>query len=236
MMIQSPSVTAPPSLDGRAERRIPMSYEAWRAWPEAEGRQTEWVDGEVIVFVPSSIEHADLVLFLGSLLDQFVRMIGTGKVVLAPFEVRLTPRISREPDILYLVDEARAHGPEKRIEGPVDLAVELISDDSVGRDRRLKFQEYADAGIPEYWVLDPRPGHRRAEFFGLGAEGYEPLPADETGRLHSRVLPGFWLRPAWLRQEPPPNPLACLLEIAPDALATLLPAATGEPPAGGQDH
>jgi Uma2 family endonuclease len=102
--------------------------------------------------------------------------------------------------------------------GPADLAVELISDDSVTRDRRDKFAEYAAAGIPEYWLLDPRPDHHRADFYALGPDRtYEAIPLDAEGRFASRVLPGFWLDPAWLWQDPLPKPAEILRRIVPDA-------------------
>lgn len=202
------------------EQRFAMTSEEWRAWSDAEGRQTEWIDGEVIVFVSSSLQHAQWAWFLSTLLGLYVRLRGLGLLLAAPFEVRLSPRVSREPDILFVARDHLARVEQKRVEGPVDLAVELISDESVTRDRRDKFAQYAEFGVPEYWLLDPRPGQERADFFHLTATGnYEPLPLDADGRVHSRVLPGFWLRPAWLRQDPLPDPLACLVEIAPDALS-----------------
>ena len=36
------------------EPRLAMTYEEWLAWPEGESKQSEWVDGEVVVFMPPS--------------------------------------------------------------------------------------------------------------------------------------------------------------------------------------
>lgn len=115
--------------------------------------------------------------------------------------------------------------------GPADLAVELISDSSVRRDRLEKFTEYAMAGVPDYWLVDPRRGRQQAFFLRLGDEGVcEATPPDAEGRVHSAVLPGLWLRPEWLWQDPLPSPRACLAKIAPEAPA---PAAAGRTPTGG---
>lgn len=93
---------------------------------------------------------------------------------------------------------------------------ELISDESARRDRIDKLAEYGAAGVPEYWLFDPRPRQHRAEFYRLGAEGrYEAVLADAEGRYHSLVLPGFWLKPDWLWQDPLPKPAALLAMIAP---------------------
>ncbi|MDP9356347.1 MAG: Uma2 family endonuclease, partial [Chloroflexota bacterium] len=128
-----------------AERRLKMTYDEFLAWAD-EDIHAEWVDGEVTVFVPPSIRHQDLVLFLGSLLSWYARALGLGRVMVAPFEMRLAPgQASREPDLLFV---ARSHTDRlapARLEGPADLVMELISDSSVARDRDDKFYEYQDA-------------------------------------------------------------------------------------------
>ena len=207
-----------------------MSYEEWLAW-DGESSQSEWVDGEAMVFMPPTILHGRMVLFLGTLLSHFARFFALGEVLVAPVEVRLSRRASREPDVVFVAREHLSHITDKRIEGPADLVVEIVSDDSVTRDRVVKLGEYEQAGIPEYWLLDPRPGRQRADFYQLTAEGaYGPVMPDEDGRYHSAVLPGFWLRPTWFWQDPLPDPLACLLEITPEALTAALRAAAGGEP------
>jgi Uma2 family endonuclease len=71
----------------------------------------------------------------------------------------------REPDVLYL---ARSHLRRLRktyLNGPADLVVEVVSPESVKRDREQKFGEYQAAGIPEYWVIDPEA--QQADFYQL---------------------------------------------------------------------
>jgi Uma2 family endonuclease len=57
---------------------------------------------------------------------------------------------------------------EKRLEGPADLVIEVVSDDSVERDYDEKFIEYQDCGVQEYWIVDPRPRRNRALFYTTG--------------------------------------------------------------------
>lgn len=45
---------------------------------------------------------------------------------------------------------------ETYLDGPADLVVGIVSPDSVGRDRGEKFYEYAQGGVPEYWLIDPQ--------------------------------------------------------------------------------
>ena len=199
------------------ERRIPMTYEEWLVWSGEVGH-SEWVDGEAIVFMTAKFNHQDLMLFLASIMRWYVRRRELGLVIVAPYEMRLIPgRSSREPDILFIAKANLDRFSDDRLEGPADLVVEFVSTDSVTRDRVAKFREYAAAGIPEYWIFDPRPGHRTHDFYRLGPDGtYHAVPLDAAGRYHSAALPGFWLDPEWLWQNPLPDEMEVLESIAPD--------------------
>ena len=114
---------------------------------------------------------------------------------------------------------------QTRLDGPADLVIELVSDDSVERDRKEKLEEYAAAGVSEYWAIDARPGKHGADFYELVDAAYRPIPLDADGRLRSRVVRGFWLRPEWLFQDPLPSAWLLVALIAPEearaALATI---------------
>ena len=201
------------------EQRLKMTYEEYLAW-EDEGAHGEWVDGEVIVFMPPTILHQLLSGFLYTLLSSYARRLDLGLVVAAPVEMQLFPgRLSREPDLLFVAREHLDRLTPERLVGPADLVVEIVSDSSVARDRVDKFYEYQEAGVPEYLIIDPRPGKRRVDFYRLTAEGtYLAVLPDAEGRYHSSVLPGFWFDPEWLWQDPLPNALTVLGMIAPEAL------------------
>ena len=92
-----------------------------------------------------------------------------------------------------------------------DLVIEIVSADSVGRDRGEKYYEYEQAGIPEYWLIDSRT--RRAEFYQLQGAYYQPMFPDAQGIYRSRVLPGFWLNVGWLQQELLPDVEDVLLDV-----------------------
>lgn len=99
----------------------------------------------------------------------------------------------------------------RRLEGPADLVVEIVSRDSVARDYDDKFSEYEEAGVQEYWIIDPRQSRKRASFFRLGADGRFETVTSEDGIYRSHVLTGFWLRLEWLWEMP--ASLSTLLEI-----------------------
>jgi Uma2 family endonuclease len=120
------------------------------------------------------------------------------------------------PDLLFLAKEHLGRLRESHIEGPADLVVEIVSKESRGRDRGEKFYEYAEGGVPEYWLLDPQL--EQAEFYQLDAQGrYQMVAPDDSGIYHAKVVAGFWLRVAWLWHQPLPDPVQVLLEIDRDA-------------------
>lgn len=205
------------------DQRYIMTYEEFLTKID-EHAHAEWVEGEVTVFAKPTIAHQQLRGFLSTLLVCYVHTLGLGEILVAPCEMRLLPgRSSREPDILLVSTVHRHRLTEDRLEGPADLVIELLSDSSIMRDRDRKFYEYQEAGIPEYWVFDPRPGKQRADFYQLSAAGkYEVVALDDAGRYHSAVLPGFWLRPEWAWQDPQPDYITLLLQIDPGLVRAVL--------------
>jgi Uma2 family endonuclease len=187
-----------------------MSYKEYLAWHGEEGNTGEWIEGEVIPFVPPGLRHQAVLGFLHVLLHVFVEQGKLGRLIVAPFEMWL-PKLnrSREPDLLFLSAEHADRLDAQRLEGPADLVVEILSPESTVRDRRDKLAEYAAAGIPEYWIVDPRPGRESFELLTLTDEGYFALiPASSSGRISSKKLAGLEIDPAWIRQDPLPDPVA----------------------------
>jgi Uma2 family endonuclease len=189
-----------------------MSYEAYLEWAD-EDTHAEWVNGEVILFMPAKYTHQVIVGFLYEFLALFTRLFNLGQVHIAPLGMRLA-HSQREPDILFVLKQNLNRLTSDGLVGPADLVIEVISDDSVRRDRNDKFQEYAQAGIPEYWIIDPRPEKNRADFFHLNEKGVYTLSATEDDEwINSKVISGFRLKPAWLWQASELNPLTCALEV-----------------------
>lgn len=203
-------------------KRLPMSYDEYLQWAD-EDTLAEWVEGEVIIHMPPRNEHQELLGFLFTLLREFVALFDLGKVQIAPFEIKLWPDgPSREPDIFFLKKENLDRLTSKRLNGPPDLAIEIISPDSVYRDRDKKYQEYAQAGVSEYWIIDSRPGRRRADFYRLDENGrYRLVATEDSEEVTSPALPGLRLNPAWLWQEPYPDTIATLYRMSPETAAAI---------------
>jgi Uma2 family endonuclease len=198
-------------VDG--EQRIRMGYDDYLQL-SGEGLHAEWVNGEVIIFKPPTIRHQLVLIFLSTLIDTFVGLFRLGVTLAAPCEVRLLSKnSSREPDVLFVANEHRDRIAAKRVEGAPDLVVELLSPESVHRDRVDKYDEYEKAGVREYWIIDPRPEHARAWFYVLGEDGQYKEATLRDRRFYSTVLPGFWLQVDWLWQEELPTLMHCLRAI-----------------------
>lgn len=198
------------------ERKTPpkekMTWEEFLTWTD-EDTHAEWVNGDVIMTMPSSVRHQDIKLFLVTLLRQFVRAKKLGVVLDAPFLMRMSFKPSgREPDILFLQQKHIARLHETFLDGPADLAVEIVSPESIARDRGDKFVEYEQAKVQEYWLIDPI--RTRAEFYVLDRKGHFQLTEpDGRGNYHSKVVDGFWIHVAWLWQDPLPLEEDALKEI-----------------------
>jgi Uma2 family endonuclease len=208
----------------RQEIRLPMTYEQFRHELD-EDTHAEWVNGETILFMPPNSRHQNLVAFLLTLLRTFVDFHRLGRVLTAPYEMKVSPHSNaREPDILFIATENLARVGEQKLEGPADLLVEVISPESVARDRSDKFDEYQEAGVREYWVCDPRAPRQRADFWVLDENGlYRPASPDENGVYRSAIIPNFWLNVNWLWQEELPDPLSAFAQIVgPDTLIAFL--------------
>lgn len=191
------------------ESRPTISYEEFLDWLD-EDTLAEWVDGKVIMASPASLRHQDIANFLLALLSGWVRYRDAGRVVNGPFQMKLE-HTGREPDVLFVGTAHLDRLAKTHLEGPADIAVEVMSPESIGRDRGDKFYEYQKAGIPEYWLIDPET--ERAEFYQLNAKGaYQLIALDEHGVYHSSVLPGLWLREAWFWELPLPPPAEDVLE------------------------
>lgn len=206
---------APPvrPVDDPAGTPVPpgrLTEEQFLAWCPEDAR-AEWVDGDVIIMSPCSYHHVNIVGFLGALLREFAERRELGVVLGPEFAVRLTgPDRRRVPDLLFVARDRTGLLRPTHLEGPPDLAVEVVSPDSVARDWREKFLDYQAAGVREYWIVDPLS--QRVELNVLEESAYRQVEPRE-GRLDSRALPGFFLRPDWLWQDPLPKLRAVAAEL-----------------------
>ncbi|HSV16286.1 MAG TPA: Uma2 family endonuclease [Tepidisphaeraceae bacterium] len=150
----------------------------------------EFTNGYIEVLSMPTQFHQLIVRFIFRLLLAYVDRTQAGEPLFAPLRVRLAQGKYREPDIVFML-VANAHRRHNEFWEGADLVMEVVSDDDRRRDLELKRFEYARAGIPEYWIVDPQL--RQITVLTLsGGEQYTEhgiFPAGE--RATSVILPGF---------------------------------------------
>jgi Uma2 family endonuclease len=115
------------AIEKTAPQRCKMSYEAYLDFA-GDSEIVEWVEEEVVRYMPPTDRHQDLSGFLNTLLRLFTQFFKLGIVRSAPFEVKLWPNgPSREPDILFVSTANLPNLDEKRFNGGPDLIIEIIS-------------------------------------------------------------------------------------------------------------
>lgn len=150
-----------PSARGEPAWDIATLFPAQGEWSEAEylslgtNHLVEFDRGNIEVLPMPSYWHQRIVRFLYHRLLEHVEAKKLGDVIFAPLPVRLAPGKYREPDLVFL-STARLKSLEKVPTG-ADLAMEVVSEGALARERDLETKrvEYAAAGIPEYWTVDP---------------------------------------------------------------------------------
>ncbi|MFQ5595393.1 MAG: Uma2 family endonuclease, partial [Anaerolineae bacterium] len=132
------------------------AYEDYLRLPD-DGRRYEIIEGVLYVTAAPRFNHQYVVGELFAALRAYIRQHHLGVVIPAPFEVHL-PDIAWpvQPDVLFIRAERQPLPEASSFEGTPDLVVEVLSPSTARRDRVVKFWAYERAGVPEYWIVDPR--------------------------------------------------------------------------------
>ncbi len=171
---------------------------------DVEGAYLEWIDGKVIGFMANNLQHQRVGSFLEKTMGLFAEINDLGEIVRGDFAMKLEKlKRGREPDLIFISKKRADLLKHKHLNGAADIAVEIVSPESIERDRKTKFGEYEKAGIREYWLIDPEK--KQAEFYLLGKSGFYQLVNTADGVFYSEVLTGFFLHVEWLWQEQPPT-------------------------------
>ncbi|NOX61889.1 MAG: Uma2 family endonuclease [Chloroflexi bacterium] len=163
---------------------IAQLFPAQGTWDEEEylaldtNQLVEFSHGRLEVLPMPTWSHQRLLVKLLQLLSQWVTTHGLGEVLPAPLRVQLWPGKYREPDIVFMSEDHASRKSERYWYG-ADLVVEIVSPDDRRRDYEIKRREYAQAGISEYWIVDPEA--RRIIVLTLEGDRY---------RVHGEFGPG----------------------------------------------
>jgi Uma2 family endonuclease len=129
-------------------------YRAADYWQLPESEPVELIEGRFVISPCPTPLHQLLAILLADIFLDIAR--GSGGIVLcAPMDVVLSDVTILQPDVLY-IQKDRRNIVRKRIEGPPDIAIEILSAGTNRRDRVEKLDLYARYGVAEYWIVDPQ--------------------------------------------------------------------------------
>lgn len=172
------------------------TYEDYLRLPD-DGRRYEVVRGVLYVSPSPRYGHQYAISMLFRTLGSFVFDDKLGVVLTAPFEVLMgeiaTPV---QPDLIFLRAGREPRAGDASFQGAPDLVVEVLSPSNQRYDRKIKLEAYQDAGIQEYWLVDPMARTVVIQALGRNGRYAEFARGGEEEMVRSRVLEGFSLRVA----------------------------------------
>jgi Uma2 family endonuclease len=136
-----------------------FTYADYKEWELAEGERYELIYGEAYAMSAPNTEHQAILMEISSRFHEYLRGKSC-KVFPAPFDVRLFYEEDEsddtvvQPDIVVICDEKK-RGPEG-CRGAPDLVIEILSPSNTAIEMRRKLKLYQEAGVREYWIVDPK--------------------------------------------------------------------------------
>lgn len=120
-----------------------------------EDEQCELINGQILMQASPSTEHQRIVGDLFYQVKDYIRKNnGSCDVFVAPFDVELDNHNVFVPDISVICDKDKID--EKGCKGAPDWVIEIISPSTASVDYVYKLNCYMNAGVNEYWIVDPR--------------------------------------------------------------------------------
>lgn len=163
-------------------------FEAFIAQPENRERLFELIEGEIVEkvgsFTPSKI--AGWIIYF---LNAYLIKHPIGYVTVPDGSYRLSPVNAPMPDVAYISKVSLPEEPEREVDGPPDLAVEVKSPNDSKREMRLKAEMYLSYGTKMVWLIFP--DEQAVEVY---VQNEDVILIGIDGTLDGRdVLPGFTL-------------------------------------------
>ena len=166
-----------------------FTYQEYLDLPE-DGKRYEVINGDLIMVPGPNTDHQNVSGNLEFELRMFVKKHQIGKVYDAPYDVVLSENNVFQPDIMFVSNQNSKIIKEKNITGAPDLIIEILSPATGYYDLTEKKEIYAEFGVKEYWIVDPKK--QWVEIYTNETRKFESEQRLETsGILKSRVLDGF---------------------------------------------
>lgn len=154
-----------------------------------DGERAELIDGELYMMSPPSRIHQEIVLQLSVSIENHIKSNhGECKVYPAPFAVFLNQdeHTYVEPDLSVICDESKLD--DRGCNGAPDWVIEIVSPSSQRMDYLTKLMKYQNAGVREYWIVNPKTQTVQTYFFE-GEEDSRQFPFDED--IPVRIYEGW---------------------------------------------
>jgi Uma2 family endonuclease len=152
------------------------------------------IEGELIQDPSPNLAHQDLAAELTALLRTHAKTFDLGLVLAAPMDVWLSDDNVLQPDILFVSKARRPLLARDGIHGAPDLIVEILSPSSGRRDFIQKRAIYQQAGVAEYWLVDPALRQINLIRFGKRDDEKQTRIVSRIGEISSPLFPGLVIR------------------------------------------
>ncbi len=177
-----------------AERRMATLEDLDRT-PD-DGQRYEIIDGEIVVSAAPTWKHQATIRRLDWIISDWVRETQEGEIQLAPLDIVLSGTLVLQPDLTFIRYDNLGGIERGRFHGVPDVCVEVISPTSRSRDNVVKPIRYQDAGVPEFWLVDPET--RSLAVYALIDGRYEVREPDLDGQVTSAIMDGVQIDPVTL--------------------------------------
>ena len=131
-----------------------------------DGERAELIDGQIYYMSPPSRKHQRVSFYLSRKIADYIDLKnGSCEVYPAPFAVFLNKDDTTyvEPDISVICDISKLN--DRGCSGSPDWIIEIVSPSSKYMDYFTKSVKYRNAGVREYWIVDPLKNHIIAYYF-----------------------------------------------------------------------
>ena len=164
------------------------TYQDYLSW--GEDVRYELIDGVAYALAAPLQIHQIILVELTTLLNTFLKG-KTCRLLIAPSSVKLNASDPKdtvfEPDLFVVCDRSKLDG--RTYNGVPDLIIEITSPSTVRIDKVLKFHKYLQAGVKEYWIIEPDLG--TINVFVLENNNYTAFAYENTDLVPSKVLDGL---------------------------------------------
>jgi Uma2 family endonuclease len=171
-----------------------LTYRDFLKFPD-DGRRHELIDGNHYVTAAPNLWHQRLSMRLTMAIGKYLESHPIGELFAAPADVVMSYYDIVEPDLLFVSIDQTDILTKKNVRGAPALLIEITSPSTHGRDRRLKRDLYARAGVKEYWIVDYET--TSIAVFRRGKDGdfrlLTTLLASDSAVLTTPLLPEFSL-------------------------------------------